>query len=222
VTRQEIPYKEVREGEEKLLNAVESQDRKKAELWLGWMYHLMFEHACAEPEDIYTEVLHLLTEYQDILMRHQIENGAYENSRIFQPEYLYQFKTGKELRTWLETVTLQVIDFLGQEGGAQTGMIDQIRQYISKNYQTVTRQNTADYFFLNPSYLSQLFKAETGEVFTDYVTRVRMEEAKRLLTMTDYKIQYIAELVGYTSNQHFTRTFKKHAGMQPVEYRKTN
>ena len=222
VTRQEIPYKEVREGEEKLLNAVESQDRKKAELWLGRMYRLMFEHACAEPEDIYTEVLHLLTEYQDILMRHQIENGAYENSRIFQPEYLYQFKTGKELRTWLETVTLQVIDFLGQEGGAQTGMIDQIRQYISKNYQTVTRQNTADYFFLNPSYLSQLFKAETGEVFTDYVTRVRMEEAKRLLTMTDYKIQYIAELVGYTSNQHFTRTFKKYAGMQPVEYRKTN
>ena len=84
----------------------------------------------------------------------------------------------------------------------------------------MTRQKAADYFFLNPSYLSQLFKSETGEAFTDYVTQVRMEEARRLLSTTDHKIQYIAELVGYTSNQHFTRTFKKYAGMLPVEYRK--
>ena len=52
------------------------------------------------------------------------------------------------------------------------------------------------------------------------MTQVRMEEARRLLSTTDHKIQYIAELVGYTSNQHFTRTFKKYAGMLPVEYRK--
>ena len=78
----------------------------------------------------------------------------------------------------------------------------------------------ADYFFLNPSYLSQLFKAETGEVFTDYVNKIRMEEAKRMLLQTDYKIQYIADMVGYASSQHFNRTFKKYIGMQPAEYKK--
>ena len=99
-------------------------------------------------------------------------------------------------------------------------MIERIKYYISRNYRTATRQSVADYFFLNPSYLSQLFKAEIGEVFTDYVNQIRMEEAKRMLVETDYKIQHIADLAGYASSQHFNRTFKKYTGMQPAEYKK--
>lgn len=219
--REDVDYKELLEWKEKLLDAVQHREQKNAMVRLGRFCHGMFDGMGMEREGIYTEIIRLLTDYQGILLQHQIENGAYDTSQIFQPDYLYQFKTSGELRRWLETVTEQIIAFLGQESlEASTRLIDRMKHYISQNYQTVTRQKAADYFFLNPSYLSQLFKSETGEAFTDYVTQVRMEEARRLLSTTDHKIQYIAELVGYTSNQHFTRTFKKYAGMLPVEYRK--
>lgn len=219
--KEERCYRELAECKERLMDAVQKQEKRTAMLQLGRICHLMFEEAVMEREEIYAEVLRILTKYHDILFQHQIENGVYDDSKIFKQDYLYQFKTACQLRSWLETVTEQVMEFLGQESSeASTRLIDRVKYYISQNYQTVSRQNAADYFFLNPSYLSQLFKAETGEAFTDYVTDVRMEKAKGLLWTTDYKIQYIAELVGYTSNQHFTRMFKKHTGMLPVEYRK--
>lgn len=219
VVRTEVSFKELRECGEKLLSGVSSQEEKMVQMYLRRIFHLMLGSSM-ELEDIYNEVKRLLMGYQGILLNHQSQKGTYENLQVLQPEYLYQFKLGKELQSWFETVTAQVMEFLKKEPSESSDLIDRIKFYISKNYRTATRQNVADYFFLNPSYLSQLFKAETGEVFTEYMTRIRMEEAKKMLEETSYKIHHIAELVGYTSNQHFTRTFKKYTGFLPVEYKK--
>ena len=72
---------------------------------------------------------------------------------------------------------------------------------------------------VNPSYLSALFKKETGVTLTDYVNRKRIDRAKHLLQSTNLQIQTIAQSCGMLDVNYFTKVFKKHTGETPKEYR---
>ncbi|MFH5182443.1 response regulator [Paenibacillus sp. TAB 01] len=70
------------------------------------------------------------------------------------------------------------------------------------------------------NYLSVLFKKETGETIMDYLTRIRMDQARELLKDQSYKIYEISEMVGYSDSNYFSKLFKKMEGMYPLEFRK--
>ena len=73
---------------------------------------------------------------------------------------------------------------------------------------------------LTPSYLSKLFRKETGVTLTEYVNQKRIEHSIFLLNSTDLPIQIIAQYCGITDINYFTRLFKKQVGKTPSEYRK--
>ncbi|PNV60948.1 hypothetical protein C0033_16000 [Clostridium sp. chh4-2] len=73
---------------------------------------------------------------------------------------------------------------------------------------------------LTSSYISRLFKKETGQNFKDYLTRFRMMKAKELLLKSNYNINEIALKTGYLNGDQFGRAFKQLEGMTPYEYRK--
>ena len=73
---------------------------------------------------------------------------------------------------------------------------------------------------LSPSYFSALFKKESGETISDYLQRIRLEEAKKLLRATSLNLNEIAQRVGYTDAKHFSKMFRKQTGARPNEYRK--
>lgn len=73
---------------------------------------------------------------------------------------------------------------------------------------------------VNPSYLSNLFKKETGTTLTDYVNRKRVEHAVFLLNSTSLQIQTIAQYCGIPDVNYFTKIFKKYIHKTPKEYRK--
>lgn len=77
----------------------------------------------------------------------------------------------------------------------------------------------ADFLNVNPSYLSTLFKRETGMTLTDYVNRQRVEHGIFLLNATDMQVQTIAQYCGIPDVNYFTKTFKKFIGKTPKEYR---
>ena len=60
---------------------------------------------------------------------------------------------------------------------------------------------------ISPGYLSTIFRQSAGVCFTDYVTRMKINEAKRLLE-TDYKVYEVSEMLGY-QNTYFSRVFKR-------------
>ena len=64
-----------------------------------------------------------------------------------------------------------------------------------------------------------LFRQVTGMTFKEYLNRVRVEEAERLLTNTDYPIIDIAVACGYRDQSYFTTVFKKYTGLTPRQYR---
>lgn len=72
---------------------------------------------------------------------------------------------------------------------------------------------------VSKSYLSSVFKAHTGMTLVEYITMVRMEEAKLLLSSGDRKIYDIAEEIGFRDAHYFSLTFKKQTGQSPTEFR---
>lgn len=77
----------------------------------------------------------------------------------------------------------------------------------------------ADFLKVNSSYLSTLFKKETGTTLTEYVNRKRIEHGIFLLNTTHMQIQAIAQYCGIPDVNYFTKTFKKIVGKTPKEYR---
>lgn len=77
----------------------------------------------------------------------------------------------------------------------------------------------AKLFHVNPSYLSNMFKKETGFTLTDYVTRKRIQHALHLLRYTNLQIQAVAQHCGISDVGYFTKLFKKFTGQTPSQYR---
>lgn len=80
-------------------------------------------------------------------------------------------------------------------------------------------QTVADSLFISTWYLCKVLKQEVNNSFVQLLNEIRIQEAKRLLVETNHKVYEICELVGYTDNPYFTKTFKKHTGMTPNQYR---
>ena len=69
------------------------------------------------------------------------------------------------------------------------------------------------------STVSHLFKSNTGMSAKEYITDLRIKQAKKLLTATDLPIVTVAELCGFTNANYFPTVFRKHTGTSPSEYR---
>ncbi|SDF82554.1 response regulator transcription factor [Sporolituus thermophilus] len=99
--------------------------------------------------------------------------------------------------------------------------IQQVLRYLAETpLGNINLTDAARRIHMNPSYLSQLFKQEMQVCFVDYVTDLRMKEAKRLLATTTLRISEIADRLGYADLAYFSNIFKKHTGYSPSEYRK--
>ncbi len=107
-------------------------------------------------------------------------------------------------------------------GGGNQTVIASVTSFVRANYRNpaLKIQDIVEEVHFSPTYLSHLFKRETGIALWDYVTELRIHEARKLLRTTDKKRYEIAYEVGYESPEHFSRMFKRFAGVSPAKYRK--
>lgn len=100
-------------------------------------------------------------------------------------------------------------------------LVTQTMNYIQKNYEErLDRNQLAKRVSMSPSYFSVVFKKYTGYTFVQYVTKLRLDQAKELLRSHDLPVAKIAHKVGYRDAFYFSRLFSKEVGMSPREYRK--
>lgn len=128
----------------------------------------------------------------------------------------------EEIETWLEG---QVRAFeqalLSWHMERSGGIIQRAIRYIEEHYaEECALPTVAAYTHLSPNYFGSLFKKETGESFSGYVTRIRMEKARLLLKNTDKKITEIAQAVGFPGSNYFATAFKQMTGLSPTDYRR--
>jgi len=96
-------------------------------------------------------------------------------------------------------------------------------RFIQTNYtQKITLEDTARHVYLSPTYLSRVFKQETGLSFTRFLNNVRVEKSKKLLSMTDMRLAEIALNCGFEEQSYYTKVFKAITGITPQQYRREN
>lgn len=98
--------------------------------------------------------------------------------------------------------------------------IIECQSYIFKHlYEEITLEKLAKVVNMHPNYLSTFFKNEVGLNLTEYILKQKVEEAKKLLTRSDYSISEIYTWLNFHDQSHFTKVFKKHTGTTPKKYK---
>ncbi len=105
-------------------------------------------------------------------------------------------------------------------GKEPSKLVLDISNYVQHHLsEPVDIEAMAKAMYLSRTHLAAKFKKETGITLTDFVLKEKMEEAKRLLRYTDKSGLSISSFLGFSSQSHFSRVFKKYTGKTPNEYR---
>ncbi len=98
-------------------------------------------------------------------------------------------------------------------------VIQKAKQYIAEHCQDdISLDEVAESVFLTPVYFSRFFKEKTGENFSKFLTRMRMEKAIEMFRHGRYKIYEVAKMVGYKNAKYFSKLFREYTGFLPREY----
>ncbi|CAM4200898.1 helix-turn-helix domain-containing protein [Paenibacillus alkaliterrae] len=93
--------------------------------------------------------------------------------------------------------------------------------HMEQECQYASLQSVARKVYMTPTYLSLLFKMNTGKTFIEHLTDIRINKAKDMLKRTHFKNYEVAEKVGYQDPRYFSQIFKKKVGLSPSEYRES-
>lgn len=101
-------------------------------------------------------------------------------------------------------------------------IIEGVRQYLDQHYANeISLTFLSEMFHINSAHLSETFKHQVGQNFSDYLLNVRMEKAKEFLKDKQLKIIDVANLVGYSNSGYFSTVFKKHFRQTPADFRQS-
>lgn len=105
-------------------------------------------------------------------------------------------------------------------GRRPTRLAMDVANYVHHHlFEHIRAEDIAKELFLSRPYLSAKFREDTGTTLTDFILSEKTGEAKRLLRYTDKTVTAISSYLGFSSQSHFTRVFKKYTGQTPAEYR---
>ncbi len=122
---------------------------------------------------------------------------------------------------WAMRVTEAYFTGISKSQKGKSEIIQKVERYVEEHIaEDFGRDDIARALFFNSAYLSRMFKAETGISLNEFVGKIRMREAKRLLDTTNLSISLAASKTGYSNFSYFTKQFKEAYGITPSEYKK--
>lgn len=145
-------------------------------------------------------------------------------------ELMLRINNQMELKTHRNTLArnyrniLAKLKSLGSRNvsGDSAAKIDAVCGFIKTHFtENLTREDLATSAGLNPDTFSRMFNQHTGSTLADYINSLRLDEAKRLLAVTDDTVTRICIDTGFDNIRTFNRVFKKETGMSPVEFRES-
>lgn len=137
----------------------------------------------------------------------------------------YAFVNAKSCSQLMKMLFLQLDAYVQEEqkklNQKARKPINEAVQFINMNYaRQISQTDVADASNVSTAYLSRLFKEEMNIGFQEYLTKVRLKNAERMLAETNLSVKEIALAVGYPDEKYFSRIYKKVTGIKPSEYRK--
>jgi two-component system, response regulator YesN len=205
----------------KLLGYLETLNMDGVSLLIAEILEIMKQAKNTDGEFIYDVSKEIYDVYYFGITKNFAEVKSLLPRREFD-KYFYMCDSLDEVfKRLTDTMVKQINHIKDEKKYADKKPIRIAKQYIKSNYQkSLTLEEVSNEIGFNPAYFSTLFKKETGQNFIEYLTDTRIQAAKQLLADTERSVIQVAEEVGYTDIKHFTKIFKKVAGLTPTEYRK--
>lgn len=192
------------------------RDPAQAEAHLHTLLLVQLKHA--QDRRLCSEVM--------ILMKRRIEDlclilGVSDTADIASALDMDHFLCIEELYASVRSLAQQLLSKSPMPALLPDGLSIRTARLIQEHYyEELDLTIIADRLHVNSSYLSHLFKRTMGVGLTQYITRIRIEQAQRLLRETDLKIAQIAKDVGLSDPRYFNTVFKRQTGITPSAYRK--
>ena len=202
-----------------IIKEIDNGIEQENDVWVAENLLLLYEEFKGKVGDSQIYVKYL---YSDIMGKFLLKKGLPKDDFEGYLERLF----AENNLTGIHQLMLEIIRRFSTECGTEARGVEQRRvirsviEIVGKRYaEELTLPGIANEVHLSPSYLSYLFKRETGNSLVKYITSVRLKEAKRLLRESGMKISEIARKTGYQNYSYFNISFKNHFCMSPVQYR---
>ncbi|TYQ15159.1 UNVERIFIED_CONTAM: two-component system response regulator YesN [Acetivibrio alkalicellulosi] len=150
-------------------------------------------------------------------------NDVFENS-VLPYDPIMKIDNVPEMNDYITKMITHIVDRIKSIRTRKTNkIVKDIIDYLNENLSNSQLSLTlvAKAFYMNSSYLSRIFKQETGQTFVEYLTKLRIEKALDLFKGTDLMLYEVAEKIGIPDPNYFGKCFKKHVGLSVNDYKKT-
>jgi len=206
---------------ERLVSALKSGEKHQLELEL----ESIFEPLAPIRKDGFKYVRHaglqMIALAGRLLLDLNLLTRDREEQEAWALDQLLKLETMAELRKFVSDYLYDICCWIQEKrSGRSSNVIEHTQKYISEHYaKNVSIAEIAASVYLSQTYVSLLFKQETGETIYEYLMKVRIEKAKEMLRDPRIKFYEVCEQVGYTDPSYFSKLFKKMTGLTPSAYR---
>ena len=207
--------------ERKLRTAVRSRDKEGSQVLLNQILAHIYTSNGNNIEKIKPRITELIV----VLSRAAVDAGADINEIFLINENftsnIEEFTNLEDLSIWVTNMLQRFISFTFEfDKVKHADAVYKVIEYIKANFQRrMTLEQIAASTYLSKTYLSSLFKKETGYSISEYINIVRIERSKSLLLEENISIIDIANLCGFEDQSYFTKVFKHIVGITPKKYR---
>ena len=127
-----------------------------------------------------------------------------------------------QLKEALKESVSEMCEFCSEQKNTQIKEL--VEEYVNEHYKDVNLgvAQIAEGLRMNRSYLSTMFKNQSGVGVLEYISKYRLEKAKELLTDGELTVEQVSAEVGYSEPRTLRRIFKKYEGVTPLQYSKMN
>lgn len=164
----------------------------------------------------------VLSTYQYIDAHHSFINKLYDSSEFTGTDFS-NFSSKEEIKDYFVVFITNLLNVVREyKPSVNNSLMKKACEYVLEHIEEeITLSSISSYLNISKNYFCSLFKQETGSNFLEYVTKVKMEWAKKLLKSSEYKTYEVSEMLGYRESSYFSRLFRKYTGVSPAEYRKS-
>lgn len=167
----------------------------------------------------------ILSIYMQYIKGYTLGMQDEEDVREIELAFSSHFSTYRELEKFMIYAHHKLARILEEKSKIRlySTPVQKIMEYVANHYaEKISLELIAEQVHLNRTYVSSVFRKETGKKFSDYLQKVRLDASKALLqSNSEMTLQSIAEQTGFCDAAHLSRVFKEHYGISPIEFRRT-
>lgn len=206
--------------EKELFELIKSaDDSSEIEQGVHVFFQYILKNGAIDIKNMYELTIRLLVGMEKRVLNDAEKISAFMGYEIMS---IVKMESLEEIKEYVSKYFVDLKEVITRdEQGSHRSIIKKTIHYMELECQHITLCSVAQKVYMTPTYLSLLFKTNTGITFIEQLTNIRMDKAKDMLKSTSLRNYEVAEKVGYHDSRYFSQIFKKKVGVSPSEYRES-